>query len=565
MVDNLKKTMKKVKNVPRICHKLKIGLGRFWDWRGLVDSLYATWDVRSTILSWPRAKVLPIIEKICTHVSDGLPMYANQVNAVIDWDESRNQSWMSVRPGVDELLDGYREDYAGLDGMLTHVAQLIASRFPPEIGHSIAVIYLPQIGFHVAVDNDVHEIAGWKFQSEDKIFYKNKETVDLDEHYGDLVSLMKSREIDIIQELLGELPKYEQDICAATDIIAELDCLVSFASAARDYDLVRPVMTDDGTLKIRKGRHLLYERLVPGTYVPNDTLLRGGWDDEDHSMMIVTGANGSGKSAYGKQVALIVFMAQMGCFVPAEAAQIGLFFTRLQTKESASKTGSAFMIDLSQVSQALRGATQRSLIILDEFGKGTVSWDGAGLLAGTLEYLLKTSCPRTIVMTHFHELFTQNFLSEGLQVQFAHMKTTIAKDAEQLCYLYQLVPEPCLTSYAAECALQHGVPQEVVDRARFVTECVTTFQLSKLYDTNLSSKQIEQLDADQALAKRFLSWDIEGDSEDLIEVVRRMLAETEVKWDEEEGDSGESESGPEDSDCGGSYAVDDEQESVDGS
>ncbi|TXT07304.1 hypothetical protein VHUM_03474 [Vanrija humicola] len=214
------------------------------------------------------------------------------------------------------------------------------------------------------------------------------------------------REIEWIQALADRLPPLEFDILGTADVIAELDCLLCLARAVDKFGLTRPVMKEEPVLKIRKGFHPLHMMCVPdGQYIHNDTMIKGGSETGDiSSMMVVTGANGSGKSAYGKQVALITYMAHIGSFVPAEAAEIGIcdkIFTRVQTRESASRTGSAFMIDLSQVSQALRGCTPRSLLILDEFGKGTIATDGAGLLAGVIEYLIQGPRPRTVVLTHY--------------------------------------------------------------------------------------------------------------------------------------------------------------------
>ncbi|KAK7681540.1 hypothetical protein QCA50_015272 [Cerrena zonata] len=201
------------------------------------------------------------------------------------------------------------------------------------------------------------------------------------------------REIEITQALQEKVVEYAKVILAACDVCAEADCLLSFAEASRAYGYTRPEMTDENVIDIRRGRHPLQE-LVVDTFVPNDAYIVGGDytprenDDQEsdseetegdrkaHSVVVCTGANACGKSVFLKQVALIQYMAQIGCFVPAERARLGIvdkIFTRIQTKESVSKVQSAFMIDLNQVSLALRNCTSRSLILLDEFGKGTLA------------------------------------------------------------------------------------------------------------------------------------------------------------------------------------------------
>ncbi|WVQ87582.1 hypothetical protein IAS59_001308 [Cryptococcus gattii] len=463
------------------------------------------------------------------------------MNAVIDWDASRLERRVAVRPGVDDELDNWREVYAGLDATLNQVALMIYPQVPPGISSSVNVVYLPQLGYLAVIQADADEppeILGWesRFHTEDRYYYKTVEMKDLDDHFGDLYTLMIGKEIEIIQRLVEHLKDYEVSILRTVDIIAELDCILALARAARDLGLKRPVMIEEPVLQIRKGRHILFESLVP-RYIQNDTMIASGGIDGLASMMIITGANGSGKSAYGKQVALMVFLAQIGSFVPAEEAVIGIcdkIFTRLQTRESTSRHASAFMIDLGQVSQALRGATRHSLIIMDEFGKGTHPADGAGLLAGTIEYLLQGVCPRSIVMTHFHELFANHFITEDrLSVRFCHMKTLLMDDSDGVQYLYKLVPSLSLTSNAAECALRHGIPRRIVDRAKEVTKCVSTFEISKLLDATLTMENIQEIKAAEELARRFLTWDIDPESEDVIEVLRQMIEETDVFLEED--------------------------------
>ncbi|OXC87107.1 DNA mismatch repair protein MSH5 [Cryptococcus neoformans] len=409
---SLRKIMKGVRNVPAHCTKLQTGRGGYVEWKCLVDALTAALEIRNSMCGVATPVPLPIAEKIRETITDNLIIFCQDMNAVIDWDASRLESRVAVRPGVDDELDSWREVYAGLDATLNQVALMIYPQVPPGISFSVNVVYLPQLGYLAVIQADADEppeIPGWesRFHTEDRYYYKTAEMEDLDDHFGDLYTLMIGKEIEIIQRLVEHLKGYETSILRTADAIAELDCILALARAARDFGLKRPIMREEPVLQIRGGRHILYESLVP-RYIENDTMIASGGIDGLASMMIITGANGSGKSAYGKQVALMAFMAQIGSFVPAEEARIGIcdkIFTRLQTRESTSKQhASAFMIDLGQVSQALRGATRHSLIIMDEFGKGTHPTDGAALLAGTIEYLLQGVCPRSIVMTHFQPI-----------------------------------------------------------------------------------------------------------------------------------------------------------------
>ncbi|WWC97660.1 hypothetical protein V866_004544 [Kwoniella sp. B9012] len=533
--DTLIRLLRKIKNIPYILHKMRNGTAKFMDWRHLIESFEAIVEVRTNLIGLPWPKPVEIIRKARGNISLEIEILRATVNQCIDWDTSRAQSRMAVKIGVSVELDEMKEVYAKLDGFLSEVARMIHGEIPPGTARDFNVIYLPQIGFHAVIHTEEEssppKISDWeaRFSTTDKHYYKNQHMRDLDAHYGDIYVAMTNLEIDIVQDLTEKLQEREPMILAAVDVISELDCLLALAKAVHQFDLRRPHMTNENSLKIKGGRHILYDQ-VCHTYVPNDIILAGGKYDDNHNMMIVTGANGSGKSAYGKQVALIVFMAQMGSFVPAEQAEIGIcdkIFTRLQTKESSSKHASAFMIDLAQVSQALRGATEKSLIILDEFGKGTITWDGAGLLAGVIDYLQAGPCPKTVVLTHFHELITQRFIKEDSGVLFAHMKTIMGA-ANELHFLFKLAPGSSHSSYAAECALQHNIPKEIVDRAIFVTECVSKFELHRIQNTHITPTEEAELKANEVLAARFLGWAIDPDIENVRTKVEDMLEETDV-------------------------------------
>lgn len=203
-------------------------------------------------------------------------------------------------------------------------------------------------------------------------------------------------------------------------------------------------MTDENVIMIEGGRHPLQELTVP-SFVPNDTMIIGGPGDRgDHdddatgpSMLIMTGPNYSGKSVLLKQIAVIVYLAHIGSFVPCEKATIGLtdkILTRIATRESVSRAQSAFMIDLQQVALATTLATRRSLIIIDEFGKGTNAADGAGLACGVFEYFLslEDERPKVLGATHFHEIFENGFLEKRPELGFGHMEVRVDAEAGQL-------------------------------------------------------------------------------------------------------------------------------------
>jgi len=199
-------------------------------------------------------------------------------------------------------------------------------------------------------------------------------------------------------------------------------------------------------------------------------------------MLLLTGANYSGKSIYLKQVALIVYLTHIGSYVPADAARIGLtdkLLTRVATRESVSKPQSAFLIDLQQISLALNLATPCSLLVIDEFGKGTAAVDGAGLAAGVLTHLLDLGdrAPKVLAATHFHEIFEAGFLPDDAyegRLKHAHMEIRIDDTAlhaeEQIAYLYTFQEGRSIASFGTCCAAMNGISEDVVRRAEGLAE-----------------------------------------------------------------------------------------------
>jgi DNA mismatch repair protein MSH5 len=286
--------------------------------------------------------------------------------------------------------------------------------------------------------------------------------------------------------------EHERILIAASDLCGELDCLVALALGARKYQFSRPQMTTSNVIRIEAGRHPLQELTVP-VYILNDCFVAGGTGDDENAspglgsqasavqesiespnVLMMTGPNYSGKSVYLKQNALIVYMAHIGSFVPAEKATIGLtdkILTRIASRESVSRNQSAFMIDLQQVALIMTLATERTLVVIDEFGKGTTVSDGAGLCCGVFQYLLDLGVhrPKVLAATHFHEIFENGFLQDRPELTFGHMEVRVDTHAEavedQITYLYNFMPGRSTSSFGTCCALMNGIDPAIVERA----------------------------------------------------------------------------------------------------
>ena len=247
---------------------------------------------------------------------------------------------------------------------------------------------------------------------------------------------------------------------------ASLDALCSLAKVAEENGYVRPVVDHSDQIIIKDGRHPVVEKCMDGLpFVPNDTYMNGS----DSRTLIITGPNMAGKSTYMRQTALIVLLAQIGSFVPAESATIGVvdsIFTRIGAADDLTAGQSTFMTEMSEVSAILASATSKSLIILDEIGRGTSTFDGMSIARAVLEYVndKKKIGAKTMFATHYHELTEIERTMEGVK----NYNTSVKKRGDDISFLRRIVPGPADGSYGIEVAKLAGVPQSVVKRARVI-------------------------------------------------------------------------------------------------
>lgn len=274
-------------------------------------------------------------------------------------------------------------------------------------------------------------------------------------------------ETRLFTELVTDMAEFIPQIQINANIIARLDCLLSFAKAAEEHRYVRPVVADDCVLQIKAGRHPVIETQLPmgEEYVPNDIEL----DTEQQQIMIITGPNMAGKSALLRQTALITLMAQMGCFVPAEAARIGVvdkIFTRVGASDNISLGESTFMVEMTEASDILNNVTPRSLVLFDELGRGTSTYDGISIAWAIVEYLHEHqgAQARTLFATHYHEL-------NEMEKNFSRIKNYNVSVKElngKVIFLRKLMRGGSEHSFGIHVAEIAGMPKSIVNRANTI-------------------------------------------------------------------------------------------------
>ena len=267
----------------------------------------------------------------------------------------------------------------------------------------------------------------------------------------------------LYRQVCGQICGFAYAINSLAEGVAHIDVFVALAEAASRYGYVRPRLTDMDGLEIKGGRHPVVERVMPpGTFVPNDTCL----SNSDSQLMVVTGPNMAGKSTYIRQVALIVLMAQVGSFVPAESATLGLvdrIFTRVGLQDDLATGQSTFMVEMVETASILNQATSRSLIILDEIGRGTSTYDGLSIAKSVVEYIHNSprlGC-KTLFATHYHEL-TQ--LASTLP-RVRNYTVAVSEEGGDVVFLHRIVPGGADKSYGIHVAQLAGLPRAVIHRA----------------------------------------------------------------------------------------------------
>jgi len=300
---------------------------------------------------------------------------------------------------------------------------------------------------------------------------------------------IQTLEYDLFCEIRDEVAKSTEIIQKISGIIAMVDVIANFAYCASKYDYVKPTVENTDEIIIRDGRHPVVEQIfVQEGFVPNDTLLNCA----EEQLHIITGPNMSGKSTYLRQTALIVLMSQIGCFVPASAAKIGLvdrIFTRVGASDNLVMGQSTFLVEMNETANILNNATQKSLVILDEVGRGTSTFDGLSIAWAVSEYLLdeKKMGAKTLFATHYHELV--ELASKYKRAK--NYNVAVHEDGEKVTFLRKVVPGGADQSYGIHVARLAGLPQVVISRAQQILEVLEQHNISVEADADSSPSNKE--------------------------------------------------------------------------
>jgi len=382
-----------------------------------------------------------------------------------------------IRPGIDEALDELRG--ASSSGK-EWIARLEATERERTGIKSLKVGFNQVFGYYIEVSK-----ANLSLAPDD---YIRKQTLTNAERF--ITPGLKEQEAKVLgaEEKIAELERdlfirLREQVAAhaaraleTARALGELDVLLSFARVAVENAYSKPVIHDGDEVRIDGGRHPVVELSDVGrAFVPNDCLANTSSD----RMLIVTGPNMAGKSTYLRQVALIVLMAQIGSFVPARAAKIGIadrIFTRVGARDDLASGQSTFMVEMTEAANILHNATQRSLVILDEIGRGTSTFDGLSIAWAIAEYILKQIGAKTLFATHYHHLNELAEIMEGVR----NYRILVKEEGDDITFLHKIAPGGTDRSYGVQVARLAGLPPEVIDRARQVLHTLERDQVASI-------------------------------------------------------------------------------------
>ena len=372
-----------------------------------------------------------------------------------------------IRKGYNAEVDRLHEILSGGKGLLAD----IETREKEKTGiRTLKIGYNKVFGYYIEVSNSFKDLVPDTYIRKQTLVngerYITEELKNLEQEILTAGDRDKALEFEIFTALRESVTAESVRIQRAAGLIAELDTLCSLASVAVNNNYCRPSVDDSGVIEIHDGRHPVVERVLKDAlFVPNDTYM----GEREDRAAIITGPNMAGKSTYMRQVALITLMAQIGSFVPAKSARIGVvdrIFTRIGASDDLAGGQSTFMVEMTEVSEILHQATPRSLLILDEIGRGTSTFDGMSIARAVLEFCAdpKRLGAKTLFATHYHELTEL----EGVLPGVKNYSISIKKRGDELIFLRKIVPGGSDRSYGIEVAKLAGLPNEVVKRANVI-------------------------------------------------------------------------------------------------
>ncbi len=464
-LEELRETVGAIRDLERIIGRINIGSATPRDLLGLAFSLGHLPGVKQLLECFD----VPILKKYLAAIGD-FDDLVRRIEATIAENPPLSVGDGGViKQGFSAELDELRSAATEGKGWLSQIQQREIDRTGIK---SLKVKYNSVFGYYIEVSKaNLAAVPEDYIRKQTLVNAERFITPELKELENRILGAEeKSRalELQLFAELREFVVTFTTPIQRAAAALAGVDALAGLAECARINHYCRPRIFDDDRLTIIGGRHPVLEQTLGfENFVPNDTKLDGEW----HRMMLLTGPNMAGKSTYIRQAALLVIMAQTGSFIPAESAEIGIvdrLFTRIGASDDLGRNQSTFMVEMVETANILRHATPRSLVILDEIGRGTSTFDGLSIAWSVAEYLHDIPRCRTLFATHYHELTELPSTLRGVN----NYNVAVKEYGDGIIFLRQIVPGACDRSYGIHVGKLAGLPADVIDRAAEILEAL---------------------------------------------------------------------------------------------
>jgi DNA mismatch repair protein MutS len=457
----LREFLKGIQDIERLTARIYLGHANARDLVGLKNSLKDLPALKGTLQGF----VSPIVEGFAAEIEDFNDLFQLLDRSIVESPPLTVKEGGIIKSSYDKELDGLRE--IGKEGK-GWILRLEAEERRRTGISSLKVRYNQVFGYYIEVTkSNLHLVPGHYTRKQTLVNAERFITPELKEFEAkvlgaeETICQLEYRIFEDIRKRVSDVTPRLQKTAAA---IAVIDILASLAEVADRYDYIRPVVDDRDEIIIRDGRHPVLERMgLSERFVPNDAQM----DNQEHQIIIITGPNMAGKSTYLRQVALIVLMAQIGCFVPAAEARVGVvdrIFTRIGALDNIMKGQSTFMVEMMETARILNQATSRSLVVLDEIGRGTSTFDGLSIAWAVAEYLHDHSSfrPKTLFATHYHELTELVITKERVK----NYNMAVKEWGGEIIFLRKIVEGGTNRSYGIQVARLAGLPLQVIDRAK---------------------------------------------------------------------------------------------------
>jgi DNA mismatch repair protein MutS len=505
----LRGDLARVADLERLVRRLQMAIITPREMAALMVSLRAVLQLAEQLVSWTAetmAATPPLLMALIQSALSCQPLADHLAATLVEFPGLSPREGGVILPGADAELDATRALCSNHQAYLSDYERQERERTGLK---TLKVGTHQTFGYFIEVTRTALNAPGVSLPAD----YHRKQTLAQCERFTtpaleDLADKLatadvdrQEREMSLFQALRASTAEHAEALLALSALVAQLDVLQGFAQLSRERHYVRPLLSCSRVLKVQGMRHPILETLLPmGRFVANACLVTGSPPAEaaptDGSsqglpqVLMITGPNMAGKSTYMRQVALVVLMAQVGCFVPAESAEVGVvdaIYTRIGAADDLSMGQSTFMVEMAEVAEILHQATDRSLIILDEVGRGTSTFDGMAIAWSVAEHLVEAVGARTLFATHYHEL---NALEDTYPGQVQNVRVRVSEDDGRLTFLYRVEPGAAQKSYGIQVARMAGLPARVIRQAdrRLASLLKRSLPLQRQHERVLSGK-----------------------------------------------------------------------------